>query len=435
MTTRRELCKTAATASLLGVRGGANRLAGESASGGGSASASAIGREPASPSPTGAEDRAYWCGMASRLARPVLGALAARELKARMPVRFNQPGAARERFAHLEALGRLLVGVAPWLELGGDETPEGRERAQLAELAREAIDAGTDPASPDYMNFTVDRQPLVDAAFLAEAMLRAPTELWAKLDSRVKAQVIAALRLTYPIPPFDSNWTLFATMVEVFFRRVGEPWDEARLVAGLHKHDTWYVGDGTYGDGPEYHWDYYNSYVIQPMLVESLELLAPAEPSWHPFLALAQARLTRYAAVQERLIAPDGTFPVIGRSIVYRGGAFQALALAAWRDWLPPELPPAQVRVALTAMIRATLDDPANWDDAGWLHLGLNGHQPSLAEDYICTGSLYLCSAALLPLGLAAEHAFWLSQPAPTTWAKAWGGVDLPADKARRERR
>ena len=93
------------------------------------------------------------------------------------------------------------------------------------------------------------------------------------------------------------------------------------------------------------------------------------------------------------------------------------------------------MRVALTAMIRATLDDPANWDDAGWLHLGLNGHQPSLAENYICTGSLYLCSAALLPLGLVAEHAFWSSQPAPTTWAKAWGGVDLPADKARRERR
>ena len=33
----------------------------------------------------------------------------------------------------------------------------------------------------------------------------------------------------------------------------------------------------------------------------------------------------RYAAVQERLIAPDGTFPALGRSIAYRCGAFHLL--------------------------------------------------------------------------------------------------------------
>ena len=46
-----------------------------------------------------------------------------------------------------------------------------------------AIAAGTDPASPDYMNFNQGHQPVVDTAFLALAILRAPTELWKKLDT------------------------------------------------------------------------------------------------------------------------------------------------------------------------------------------------------------------------------------------------------------
>ncbi|QTH41007.1 DUF2264 domain-containing protein [Cohnella sp. LGH] len=48
----------------------------------------------------------------------------------------------------MEALGRLLCGLAPWLESGSDEGEEGRYRREYAELARHAIDAGTDPSSP-----------------------------------------------------------------------------------------------------------------------------------------------------------------------------------------------------------------------------------------------------------------------------------------------
>jgi hypothetical protein len=36
-------------------------------------------------------------------------------------------------------------------------------------------------------------------------------------------------------------------------------------------------------------------------------------------------RAKRYAAVQERMIGPDGTFPPIGRSLAYRCGAFHLL--------------------------------------------------------------------------------------------------------------
>ena len=368
--------------------------------------------------------------MATRLASPVLDALSRRRLKAEMPVE-AQPGTKdRATYSPLEAFARLLCGIAPWLELPADNSDEGQARKHFAELAREGVNAATDPASPDRMNFSKGGQPLVDAAFLAQSLLRAPAELWHKLAPRVQANVVSALKETRSIQPPESNWQLFATMIEVFLQHAGEQPDDARLWAGIRKYRDWYLGDGVYGDGPEFHWDYYNSFVIHPMLLESLDLVRGRAAEWKSLWQREKDRLTRWAAIQERLIAPDGTYPAIGRSIAYRCGAFQGLALAALRHALPAEIEPGQARRALTAVIRRTLEQPGTWDANGWLRIGLSGHQPSLGETYISTGSLYLCSAALLPLGLPSSDPFWSAPGAPTTWEKVWSGTDVPADHA-----
>src|SRR5947209_6755003 len=122
-----------------------------------------------------ANDRDVWIGVLRKLGDPVLNNLANGTLKARMPVE-QAAGTDRRSVTHLEALGRLIAGIAPWIELREDATPEGRLRARYADLARRAIARAVDPASPDFMNFTRDRQPLVDAAFLAQGILRAPRE-------------------------------------------------------------------------------------------------------------------------------------------------------------------------------------------------------------------------------------------------------------------
>lgn len=385
---------------------------------------------------SGHSDRDYWCATAQRLGQPVLVALAERRLKATMPV--DPLGDAQSRtlrqsrvhFQYLEALGRLLCGLAPWLELGPDGSTESARHSHLAELAREGIDAATDPVSPDFMNFSQGGQPLVDAAFLAQAMLRAPGELWSKLPGRVQHNVVAALQSSRVLKPGENNWKLFATTIEILLQKAGAPRDDARLFDGLRAFQHWYVGDGLYGDGPEFHFDYYNSFVIHPMLLEALEASAHESAEWADFRDRERLRLTRWAAIQERIIAPDGSYPVVGRSIAYRCGAFQGLALAALRNLLPAALPPGQVRRALTSVIRRTLDAPNTWDEQGWLTIGLAGHQSELAESYISAGSPYLCSVALLPLGLPADHAFWSAPAENTTWEKAWSGGPLAPDHA-----
>jgi hypothetical protein len=392
---------------------------------------------PATAATAGQSDnRAYWTALLQRIAEPVLVNLAANQLRARMPVEAPANTVAdRSRFTHLEAFGRTLAGLAPWLELDNAPPAESAVTSRLADLARRSLANATDPAAPDFLNFTNQNhgsQPLVDAAFLALGLIRAPRTLWAPLDPAVQQRVIACLEQTRAITPGENNWVLFSAIIEAFLAGAGAKWLEAPVDRALQDHVAWYKGDGAYGDGPEFHWDYYNSYVIQPMLVTVLEQMKKVSDQWTALWPPVLSRAQRYAAVEERLIAPDGTYPPLGRSITYRCGAFQLLALMALRDELSEKVTPAQVRGALSAVIQRTLGAPDTFDAQGWLQVGLAGHQPGLAEPYISTGSLYLCAAGFLPLGLPASHAFWSSPPAPWTQVKVWSGQNLPADHALR---
>ena len=380
--------------------------------------AAAQGQPSAGPS-----DRQYGTAMARKLAAPVLTHLAAGTLKRSMPVEcVTGNPAERARYSHLEALGRLLCGIAPWLESG--------DAADLAALARRAVASAVDPGSPDYLNFHEGGQPLVDCGFLAQAILRAPRQLWDELAAAPRRNLAAALTASRAITPGFNNWLLFSATVEAALARMGEPWDSMRVDYALREHQQWYKGDGVYGDGPVFHWDYYNSFVIQPMLVDVLRQVRSHNRAWEQMFAPTLARARRYAAIEERLIAPDGSYPAVGRSIAYRCGAFQTLAHMALLGELPPPLTPGGVRAALTAVTKRTLDPPGTFDADGWLRIGLCGHQPHLGESYISTGSLYLCSAVLLPLGLPASDPFWTEPAGDWTARRIWRGEDAQADHA-----
>ena len=161
--------------------------------------------------------------------------------------------------------------------------PERELQQKYASLAREAIRSGVDPNSPDYLNFHEGSQPVVDAAFLAQGILRAPGELWKKLDTRTQKNLAASLLASRVIVPGFNNWLLFAATVEAALATMGERWDGMRIDYAVRAHQQWYVGDGLYGDGPGFHWDYYNSFVIQPMLVDVLRSIAPYGKNWERF--------------------------------------------------------------------------------------------------------------------------------------------------------
>jgi hypothetical protein len=381
--------------------------------------------------PSGKDDRAKWLEIVERVSQPVLEAIRRQQLRATMPVEAAKGlSEARSHSTHLEAVGRLLCGLAPWLEADpGIDPAEEKLRTRYQDWARLAIGYGVDPKSPDAFKFD-GNQSLVDAAFLALAVVRAPNQLWARLDSATQENLVRALVETRKVQPGQNNWLLFPAMIEACFAKYGQPWDAARIDYALRRHQEWYKGDGVYGDGPEFHWDYYNSFVIQPMMLSVMDAAQNITDRWTFLRRQVTDRARRYAAIQERLISPEGTFPPIGRSLAYRFGALHHLAEMAWRRDLPDGVEPSQVRAAMTAVMTRMTAAPGTFDKQGWLTIGFAGHQPSMGENYISTGSCYLCSAAWLPLGLDATDPFWSAPPQPWTAKKAWSGVDIGADRA-----
>lgn len=378
----------------------------------------------------GSFQRDYLVKAIVKIADPVLTSLSKNELKKNMPVEGKM--ADRPKYTYLEAFGRLLAGMAPWLELGADATVEGKLRAKYIELARKCLQHATDPASPDYMNFNDGGQPLVDAAFLSQGLLRAPKQLWQPLSAETKQNIIMALKSSRVITPSQSNWLLFSAMVEAALLKFDGQCDRMRIEYAINMHQAWYKGDGAYGDGPNFHWDYYNSFVIQPMLVEVMETLKETAKSRRvdSLYNLFLKRAIRYATVQERLISPEGTYPPIGRSLAYRFGAFQNLSKIALMQLLPKEISPQQVRSALYTIIKKQVEAPNTFDANGWLKIGIYGSQPGIGERYISTGSLYLCSEAFLFLGLPAANPLWNGPDYDWTSKKVWKGLEIPIDHA-----
>ena len=357
-------------------------------------------------------DRELWAGILYQMAAPVLSNMSEGKLQENMLVELSPTWDGRDkRVTYMECFGRLMAGLAPWLSLPDDDTAEGKQRKQLREWALKSYAQSVDPESKDYLLWRKEGQPLVDAAYIAESFLRGYDALWVPLDDLTKQRYIAEFQQLRRVDPPYTNWLLFSSTVECFLKKAGAQTDYYRITSALRKVDEWYVGDGWYSDGEDFAFDYYNSFVIHPMYVECLEVMTNGgkQNIWNVKggnFPNALKRMQRFGMILERFVSPEGTFPVFGRSITYRTGVLQPLALLSLRGWLPKELPAGQVRAAMTAVIQRMFGDNRNFNAEGYLTLGFNGSQPNISDWYTNNGSLYLASLAFLPLGLPADAPF-----------------------------
>lgn len=379
------------------------------------------------------QDRAYWCGLAYKMAVPILNNMAKGELQKNMIVEVSPTWDGRDkRVTYMEAFGRLMAGIAPWLTLPDDNTSEGTMRKQLREWALKSYANAVDPQSPDYLLWRKEGQPLVDAAYIAESFLRAFDQLWKPLDDTTKQRYIEEFTLLRRIDPPYTNWLLFSSTIESFLAKAGAPYDAYRINSAIRKVEEWYTGDGWYADGPSFAFDYYSSYVFHPMYLETLQAMKDVKAytriHYSKYYDRALHRAQKYSLILERFISPEGTFPVFGRSIPYRMATMQPLALMAWYQELPAGVTNAQVRCALTAVMKRMFASGNNFNEGGYLTIGFSGRQPNIADWYTNNGSLYMTSLAFLPLGLPASHPFWTDAPQDWTSKRAWSEQPFPKD-------
>ena len=273
---------------------------------------------------------------------PVLSNMAKGELQKNMQVEVSPTWDGRDkRVTYMEAFGRLMAGIAPWLTLPDDDTEEGKMRKQLRGWALKSYANAVDPQSPDYLLWRKEGQPLVDAAYIAESFLRAYEQLWLPLDETTKKRYIEEFTLLRRIDPPYTNWLLFSSTIESFLAKAGAPYDAYRVNSAIRKVEEWYTGDGWYSDGPAFAFDYYSSYVFHPMYLETLQAMKDANAytrlHYAKYYTRALRRAQKYSLILERFISPEGTFPVFGRSIPYR-----MATMRHWRLWrgirnCPPE--------------------------------------------------------------------------------------------------
>lgn len=408
-------------------------------------------------------DREVWTTLLYQMAQPVLEPMSEGRLQQVMTVESGNLELSPtwdgrdKKVSYLEAFGRLMAGLAPWLSLPDDDTAEGQQRKQLREWALKAYANAVDPESPDYLGWGSGGQTLVDAAYLVESFHRGWKALWEPLDDVTKQRYIKEIQGLRRYDPPYTNWLLFVSMEECFLMKARAQFDPYRIKMGLSKVEEWYVGDGWYSDGPSFAFDYYNSYVIQPMYLECLEMVNEVRGNDRYMVRdidenyrnigskerydRALLRMQKFGVILERFVSPEGTYPVFGRSIPYRMAVFQPLAMLAWQKKLPKELSNGQVRSALTAVLKNMYaydlgiqsklpgaNPQRNFNDGGFLTIGFVGAHPNVADWYTNNGSLYMTSLSFLPLGLPADDPFWTDPAEKWTSKKAWEGDDFPKD-------
>jgi hypothetical protein len=306
------------------------------------------------------------------------------------------------KIGYLECFARIFSSISPWLS---------HEVNPILDDVLKCFEH-TLPYFDDLDLFSV-RQSLVECGYICYGFLI--SAFWNKLSDSAKENLIKYVkkaRLLNSEPwQYKMNWLLFHMIIEVFLKSIGSDYDNTFIINSIDIVNKWYCGDGFYMDGnKKFKMDYYNSYTIQPFFIEILKAMK------HPLLPVAIERCILYSEFLERIIGEDGSYPPLGRSIVYRFGTFHLLSYCILNGHISKHHSYGQLQQALTKVIKKSIN---HITEDGFLTLGFTGKQESLADPYSNTGSCYLTCLIFLPLGLSQEHEFWTSD-APFTQMLAW---------------
>ena len=307
------------------------------------------------------------------------------------------------RVARLELVARLLWGLAP-LAAGGGEY-EGWP------LLRREITAGTDPADPLYWGEPIERdQRIVESAAIGFALALAPDQLWDPLDPSERGHLADWLRACAAAKPVDNNWLLFATLVDLGLRAVGEDCDERIAASAFARVDEFYRGEGWYSDGPEDAFDYYGPWAVHFYGLLSARLAEPGAAFGPELREIVTARANEFGEQFAHWLAEDGSALAFGRSLTYRFAQGAFLGALAFAD--VPAIGWGELRGAWARHLRWWGNQPVLNGD-GTLSIGYGYPSLLMSESYNAPGSPYWAFKAFLPLALPADHPFWTTPERP----------------------
>lgn len=316
--------------------------------------------------------------------------------------------------AAMEGSVRMLPAMGAWLACACNPERirvEGRE-LDVVDLATTMLLAGTDPESPDYWHKIRKGwdQRQVEAALVAQFLVRSKARVWERLGPAEREQVLAWL--TPAKEPLAGNWLAFQLTRNTTLEVLGAEVPEGSLDELLVRLEEDYVGDGFYRDSAPGRVDWYNGIAIHPELTFWRTQLGEDDPEQAERAARVALRTEAFLGHLPFLMDSQGRVAPLGRSLAYRSGVLAALSasVVAGDDFVLPGL----ARRMLSGSLKFHLD-AGMFDEQFALTRGYHGEQPGVTEAYLRPGSQYYLSRALEVLALPPEHRFWseIEMPLP----------------------
>lgn len=319
-----------------------------------------------------------------------------------------------------EGVTRMLWGLGGWLSRA-DRSPivtwHGRDY-DLEALARTALLAGTDPASPGYWGHATDGrrdQRTVESGQVAWFLWATRDRIWNQLADDERGRIAAWLERVAPLPDdgWTSNWALFWVLNHAVRAELGLPHDRGLIddVTGAYLDRVW-CGNGWYDDGPRIgtnHFDDYALWVFASHVLLWTDLDTKADPAR---VMVLRDRVRRLMEHLPSFFAADGAYPEFGRSLSY---AFARLGAPLWayRAGAWPHSP-GLLRRLVGRHLRWYLDLGKVRAD-GTLRQALTATgSRAVREPYISTGATYWAMQAFGGLwSLPDDDPFWTEAEEP----------------------
>ncbi len=387
--------------------------------------------------------RAQWLSILLSIVNPVINGFVNKNIKSVFPIHFsahlpkNDKKRNHKEIVFIELFCRTLLGISMLFQ-----SEESIHKDHLTDLFNNTIFM-INTVFSNYLDFyhsSIDHQIIVEMANCALAFIRAP-HLWNSLHPLIKNNILNIMYYSITkFKPHMNNWLLFEALIEIFLYKNNKIKVLNKTLFNLRIIESLYVGDGWYKDGAIFHMDFYNSYVILPFLItiyNELYIINYQNQNivYKNLYNKTLLKIQRQSEFLERLIGPDGSFPIFGRSAVYRTAIFHALVTNVYISELPNTLSYGQVRAGLNAVIQNMFQNKKIKivDEYGFLTYGFSGFQPEMADEYSNSGSIYFALLIFMPLGLDENHIFWSSDTkCIQDWSqkKLYNGNSINRDKS-----
>ncbi|MWV42906.1 DUF2264 domain-containing protein [Paenibacillus sp. HJL G12] len=306
-----------------------------------------------------------------------------------------------EAVALMEAFSRPLWGLVPHAGGGGE--------SDLWPLYLQGIINGTNPEYEEYWGaFVTQDQRMVEQAIFGLGLALAPHKLWDPLSKQEKQNLFQWLNQINLVDHSNpNNWLLFTVLVNVGFKKVGLPHNQAIMDEYLEAIDTYYLGDGWYSDGKTDQRDYYVPFGMHYYSLIYAKLMEDDDPER---AKVYRERATTFAEQFIYWFAEDGSSLPFGRSQTYRFAQVSFWSALVFAGVEPFSL--GVMKGIIMRHLRWWFSQPIFSPD-GLLSIGYAYPNLTMGESYNAPGSPYWGYKAFLILDLPDDHPFWSVEEEP----------------------